>query len=653
MPVSENTLPTTKTTNGPDDDRPLAVFDLDGTLVRRDTFLPFLITYGRRCRRVWPFVLLPWPIAAYLGRLMSDRAAKQRLLVSFLAGQPIERIEEHAEWFCDRWLPSRLNGPVIKELRRHQEAGHRVILLSASPSVYVPAVARSLEISEVICTRVEHSGETCLGRLSGPNCKGDMKLQLLQEHLGVAEPPAGSFAYGDSRHDVPVLQWVQQGRLVRGGKLTSVNEHRLAVLPASIRRQSDDSSRNQTRPSFGRIRGLTPRGSPGESTDGQPVLLVFSDDWGRHPSSCQHIVSRLLDRYRVIWVNTIGMRAPSLNFATIKRGFEKLFQWTRRRDPPDRLPDNLRVLNPRMWPWFTSPRDRRLNFRLLSRALKPVIEKQQQPVTAITTIPIVADLVGELPVDRWVYYCVDDFSVWPGLDQKTLKAMEEELIPKVDEIVAVSETLQDRIQDEGRDAALLTHGVDLDFWQQPVVDGLPESVADFEKPWMVFWGVVDRRMDADFIRRLSADLDSGTVLLVGPAQDPDESLFTLPRVQHVPPVPLQVLPRLAAETDVLIMPYIDADVTRAMQPLKLKEYLATGKPAVVRDLPATRPWGDCLDLANSPAEFSRLVQQRSATGLPASQREARNRLAEESWENKARRFEEFALKTSPLAEAQT
>ena len=52
-------------------------------------------------------------------------------------------------------------------------------------------------------------------------------------------------------------------------------------------------------------------------------------------------------------------------------------------------------------------------------------------------------------------------------------------------------------------------------------------------------------------------------------------------------------------------------------PLKLREYLATGKPAVVRDLPATRPWADCADVAATPGEFTARVNERLAGGLPA------------------------------------
>jgi hypothetical protein len=105
-----------------------------------------------------------------------------------------------------------------------------------------------------------------------------------------------------------------------------------------------------------------------------------------------------------------------------------------------------------------------------------------------------------------------------------------------------------------------------------------------------------------------------------------------------PAVPLADLPAVAAAAGVLVMPYADAPVTRAMQPLKLKEYLATGKPAVARVLPAVRPWADCLDAVETPAEFAAAVRRRLVEGLPSEQRAARARLASEGWATKAREF---------------
>lgn len=374
------------------------------------------------------------------------------------------------------------------------------------------------------------------------------------------------------------------------------------------------------------------------------ALLVFADDWGRHPSSCQHLVRRLLDQHPVWWVNTIGTRKPSFDLTTLRRGVEKLHQWFRAKPPQgEGEPANPRVLNPRMWPMFSTRLDRWLNRSLLLRQLGPVVQAIPQKVTAITTIPLVAELMGRLPVERWVYYCVDDFSTWPGLDHRTIRRMEDELLARADIVVAVSETLQDNLRKRGRESHLLTHGVELDFWNSPALAGPVPELAALERPLLAFWGLVDRRMDVAVVRRIAADLKQGTLVLVGPESDPDPVLSTIPRVVRVPPLGFEQLPGVAREASILVMPYADLPVTRAIQPLKLKEYLSTGKPTVVRDLPATRPWADCLDLADSPESFSRAVQMRLASGIPVDQVEARIRLKDESWEKKAEQFTRWVL----------
>src|SRR5205085_10573846 len=120
------------------------------------------------------------------------------------------------------------------------------------------------------------------------------------------------------------------------------------------------------------------------------------------------------------------------------------------------------------------------------------------PPVVVTTLPLVADLVGDLPAARWVYYCVDDFSVWPGYDGDTMLRMERDLVPTVDAVVAVSDTLVTHVAALGKPAHLLTHGVDLDHWRTPAPPGPPPEFAGLEPPVVLFWGVVDRRTDTAF-----------------------------------------------------------------------------------------------------------------------------------------------------------
>ena len=384
---------------------------------------------------------------------------------------------------------------------------------------------------------------------------------------------------------------------------------------------------------------------PEPADPSRPALMVFSDDWGRHPSSCQHLIRRLLPRYPAWWVNTIGMRRPTLDRATLARAWEKLRQWVSRSRGPEELPAGLEVLNPRMWPWFSRPRDRRINRKLLLGQLLPVIESCPSDVIAVATVPLAAELTDDLPVARWVYYCVDDFSQWPGLDQAVLLEMEERLARRADVLIAVSTTLQDRFARWGRASALLTHGVDLEHWQSggENVAEPPPLLKDLQRPLVVYWGVIDRRMDSAFIHHLAEAMDRGTIVLIGPEADPDPALYRPERVCRLPGVPYDELPAIARQAAVLVMPYADLPVTRAIQPLKMKEYLATGKPVVSRRLPSTEPWADALDVAGSPEEFSRAVLLRLAEGLPDSQAAARQRLHQESWTEKARQFEQLAL----------
>jgi phosphatidylglycerophosphatase C len=216
-----------ETITPPASGRPLAVFDLDGTLLRGDSLLPFLVRYGRRARKWRALGGLGIDLLAYALRLRSDSATKARVIRRFFAQTPLPGLEAHVRHWCEHWLPTQLHPAGVQRLREHQRQGDRVILLSASPSLYVPAIGRALGIAEVLCTQAEVVGGMVTGALASANCKGEEKLQRLRAHLGVADAPAGSHAYGDHHSDLPVLRWVHHGFLLRRG--TFVRVERAAV----------------------------------------------------------------------------------------------------------------------------------------------------------------------------------------------------------------------------------------------------------------------------------------------------------------------------------------------------------------------------------------------------------------------------------------
>lgn len=401
----------------------------------------------------------------------------------------------------------------------------------------------------------------------------------------------------------------------------------------------------------------------------RPILLVFSDDWGRHPSSCQHLIGRLLDRYEVLWVNTIGTRVPRLDGITIRRGVEKLISWvwkgrtsTNRETNP-----NIRVLNPAMLPSFRSLFCRRWNKRLLcsqlGKAIREANRNGRRRVIGISTLPYTADLIGCLPVNKWVYYCVDDWSQWPGMDAQPLAEMEKELLTKADSVIAVSEALRERILTiSQRPSTLLTHGFDKRFLLEELVNpsgnpltnpsGNEEREKNEERENLlgkypgrkiVYWGLADERLDGPIMVTLANAFPKDSFVFVGPKAQPPEIINQQKNIFWFGTVSFERLPAIARESDVLLMPYNDSSVTRQIQPLKMLEYLATGKPVIARDLPAMQNWRDCLDTARTAEEFIYWLQIRLESGLPEAQRQARERLQNQTWEQKVVEFERLIL----------
>lgn len=340
------------------------------------------------------------------------------------------------------------------------------------------------------------------------------------------------------------------------------------------------------------------------------------------------------------------MRPPRLDLLTLKRAAGKLANWMKLSHSAEHSnqEDTKRptIIDTKMWPWMRRPWDRWINQKLLVNQLRV----PSKGCIAISTIPIVADLIEQLPVKKWVYYCVDDFSSWPGLDGATLLKQERDLLSKVDQVVCASETLMEKMKNLGLNANLLTHGVDAAQWSYPS-DSLPAS--DFgittNEKFALFWGVIDRRMNADWLIALADQVSNERIVLAGPTQDPDPRLLNHPKIQLIGSVPFPKLPALAKLAKVLIMPYDDLPVTRAMQPLKLKEYLSTLKPVVTSDLPAVRPWQDCLEMASSRDEFVDLVISLLRSTNQDSEKKdlIKNKMVAETWQGKADQFAEWFI----------
>ena len=199
----------------------IAVFDLDGTLTWRDTLLPFLTGYvlrhPSRFKSLWR---LPLAIAGYLGS--PDRGLlKSRAIRAVMGGERRSRVEAWAEAFVGSLERRRMFRPAaLAAVEAHRAAGDHLVLLSASPDLYVPAIGRLLGFERTLCTEVEWrphaSDEDRLdGALRTRNRRGEEKSRCLA-WLRTEYPRLLVTAYGNSLSDIPHLREADRAMLVNG-----------------------------------------------------------------------------------------------------------------------------------------------------------------------------------------------------------------------------------------------------------------------------------------------------------------------------------------------------------------------------------------------------------------------------------------------------
>lgn len=164
--------------------RVVAVFDLDGTLTRGDTLLPFLLHALGRMRFALRLPLaLPWLAALALGLASRDRA-KEGVLRAFLGGRSRAALECRGAEFAREHLPRLLRAEAMRKLAWHRERRHHCVLVSASLDLYVRPWALAAGFDDVFCSALEYRDGAATGRLEGANCRGEEKVRRMQEKYG-------------------------------------------------------------------------------------------------------------------------------------------------------------------------------------------------------------------------------------------------------------------------------------------------------------------------------------------------------------------------------------------------------------------------------------------------------------------------------------
>lgn len=370
-----------------------------------------------------------------------------------------------------------------------------------------------------------------------------------------------------------------------------------------------------------------------------PGFVVFSDDWGVHPSSCQHLFRHISRRHRVGWINTIGMRPPSLSLTDAKKIWAKASRMLHRppRDAAPTAVSNVEVLQPAMLPYASLSWCRRINRLAAAKAMRQAAALDERaPPIVLTTVPNSCDYVDAIERAKIVYYCVDDFSEWPGLEKSLILDMEAMLVDKADLFIATSKNLFERLSASGKPTHLLTHGVDIELFsseaaaEHPLLSAIPAPRAGY-------FGLFDDRSDQDLLCSLAKRMPEFSFVVAGRIEADIGRLAALPNVHFIGALRYEELPALVKGIDALLLPYKVNALSNALSPLKLKEYLATGKPVVSTPIAASLEMRDLLEVAYSTTDWEAAIRHALGGRDDVATRRAgmAARLADESWQRKA------------------
>jgi len=204
-------------------DETIAVFDLDGTITTSDTTAAYLLGYLREHpRRLAHCLPLTIGAAGFAAGYVNNVGMKRAAIRAILGGS---RRGDLAAW-NDRFIPWCLKAlvrPIAREhIRAHREAGHHLILATASLDLHVEPIARALGFTDVICTKVAWTRDQRIsGDLDGDNIRGDKKLAAVQRAVALLESTPRSavvIAYSDHHADLPLLRWADQAVAVNPTK---------------------------------------------------------------------------------------------------------------------------------------------------------------------------------------------------------------------------------------------------------------------------------------------------------------------------------------------------------------------------------------------------------------------------------------------------
>lgn len=336
-------------------------------------------------------------------------------------------------------------------------------------------------------------------------------------------------------------------------------------------------------------------------------FIIFGEDFARHPHALEHLLRPLFLENQFVWVETIGLRSPRFSLYDIKRITAKLATWFLPSKKPSKeldIPANVYIVSPLMIPFNQFSVVRLFNQWMVVRSINKVLKaKKMGDLITIASVPNACDYIGHFEEKLKIYFCVDEFSLWPGLDKKLVENFEKKLIAKSDLIIATSDALAKSKTLAGSPTPVITHGVEFEHFN------IGKNLKKNPFYQICYFGLFDERSDQDVLLAISTRVADCQIHIFGNVVCDIKKLKDQKNIIFHGPVNYQQLPQVIMDMDAFILPYVKNELTNFINPLKLKEYLSTGRPVIATDLPEVIKLQSFLFTAKTSDEFVEQIDQ--------------------------------------------
>jgi glycosyltransferase involved in cell wall biosynthesis len=362
-------------------------------------------------------------------------------------------------------------------------------------------------------------------------------------------------------------------------------------------------------------------------------VVYFGNDWfAENRTSSHHIARRLGKIVPVLYIETPGSRSPQTSARDVRKLWRKL---ARALAPPQKVGEQFYVATIPQIPFRKLPLidslNRWLGAFLARRAMRQIGFGRR---ISWFVVPHPGPLAKQLGETLTVYYCIDDYASYPGMDPVAIQTLDDNLTRQADVVFVAPRALVEPKRKLNPNVYFSPHGVDFEMFSQAsdAATELAEEARALQRPVIGYFGTVGEFVDFDLLAYLAESRPEWTFLFVGLIAADVSRLRRFQNVVFAGPRPYETLPRWAKAFDVAIYAHQVNRQTKHSNPLKLREYLATGKPVVSVITPETASFSEVVYLADDPEAYLAAIERALRENNPELQRKRMAAVAGVSWD---------------------